>query len=78
MEQNVNEHQEVCVIHQLMKLGLMQQSLFKEGGFAWQSSGTRTTHAPSGTAVSPPNDAKPIAPATQASGFANTVMLRTL
>ncbi len=55
----------------------MRQRLLEGGGIARQSSGIRTTRARSETAVSPPNDAKPIALATQANGYANTAMLRT-
>ena len=59
-------------------LRLMQQSMSMEGGNAMQNSLTRTTRAHSNTVVSHPNASKPIALAALESGFAGSVMLRTL
>ena len=77
MEQDVGEQQEACAIHQLMKAPPHAKKFARGGGFARQSSGTRTIHAPSGTAVIPLNKWKPIALATQANEYANTAMLHT-
>ena len=76
MEQDVSEQQEVCAIHQLMKAP-PHATTFARG--RWNCTAKlRYQNYPCTVknCGEPPNDAKPIALATQANGYANTAMLR--
>ncbi len=77
MEQDANEQQEVCAIHQLMKAP-PHATKFARGRWVCNAK-LRYQNYPcmiKKCSLSHPNDAKPIAHVPQATGFANTTMLR--